>query len=67
MIDNAAKAEREAIVAWLRAEAQLCDCAALEDSECACGAWGGEVGERTYKRAYIEDIADAIERGEPLK
>ena len=51
------------IVAWLRADAQKCDCAAREDSECACGAWGGEVGDRTYKRAYIEDIADAIASG----
>jgi hypothetical protein len=60
-IDNAVKAEREAIVAWLRAEAQLCDCFAREDGECACGAWDTEVGERSYKRVYIEDIADAIE------
>jgi hypothetical protein len=56
-----ALAERRAIVEWMRSEAQKCDCFAREDSECACGAWGGEVGERTYKRVYIEDIADAVE------
>ena len=65
-IDNAVKAEREAIVYWLRAEAQLCDCFAREDGECACGAWDTELGERSYKRVYIEDIADAIEGGEYL-
>jgi hypothetical protein len=58
---QAAETERAAVVAWLREDAQKCDCAAREESECACGAWGGEVGERTYKRVYIEDIADAIE------
>lgn len=56
--------ERSKIVAWLRAEAQLCDCFAREEGECACGAWGSEPGERSYKRAYIEDLADAIERGD---
>jgi hypothetical protein len=67
MNDNAVKAERAAVVVWLRAEAQMCDCAAREDSECACGAWDTEPGERSYKRVYIEDIADAIEGGEHLK
>lgn len=52
------------IVAWLRAEAQLCDCHAHEQGECACGAWDTEPGERSYKRANIEDLADAIERGD---
>jgi hypothetical protein len=66
-IDNAVKAEREAIVYWLRCDAQLCDCAARAGSECACGAWDSEPGERSYKRVYIEDIADAIENGEHLK
>jgi hypothetical protein len=35
----AVAAERERAVAWLRDDAQLCDCAAHSDSECACGAW----------------------------
>lgn len=61
-----AKAERAAVVAWLRREAQLCDCHAYEEGECACGAWGSEPGERSYKRGYVEDYADAIERGEHL-
>ena len=56
--------ERDKIIAWLRAEAQLCDCHAREEGECACGAWDSEPGERSYKTAYIEDLADAIERGE---
>lgn len=29
----------EAAVKALEADAKLCDCAALEDRECACGAW----------------------------
>ncbi len=66
-IEAGGKVEREAIVYWLRTEAQLCDCFAREDGECACGAWDTEVGERSYKRVYIEDIADAIEGGEHLK
>lgn len=63
-IERTAEQERAAIVAWLRADAQLCDCLAREEGECACGAWDSEPGERSYKRAYIEDIADAIERGD---
>lgn len=64
---QSAEAERDAIVYWLRTEAQLCDCFAREDGECACGAWATEPGERSYKRVYIEDIADAIEGREHLK
>ena len=29
----------EAAVKALKADAKLCDCAALEANECACGAW----------------------------
>lgn len=29
----------EAAAKALEADARLCDCAALEDRECACGAW----------------------------
>jgi len=29
----------EAAINALEADAKLCDCAALEESECACGAW----------------------------
>jgi hypothetical protein len=60
-------AERARLVAWLRAEAQLCDCFARSSGECACGAWDAEPGERSYKRVSVEDLADAIERGEYWK
>ena len=59
--------ERADVVAEVRSEAQLCDCFAREAGECACGAWDREPGQRTYKRAYIEDIADAIARREHPK
>lgn len=60
--------ERERqIVAWLREDAQRCNCFAREEGECACGAWSSEPGERSYKTVYEEDIADAIERGEHMK
>ena len=57
----AAAAERAKVVAWLRNEAQTCDCFAYDESECACGAWDSEPGERSYKRANIEDLADKLE------
>lgn len=63
-VEQARAEERAAIVAWLRAEAQLCDCHAFNEGECACGAWDSEPGERSYKTGYYEDIADAIENGE---
>jgi hypothetical protein len=56
-----------AIVEWLRSEAQLCDCFARSSTECACGAWDNEPAERSYKTAYVEDIADAIAAGEPFQ
>jgi hypothetical protein len=57
--------ERQAaIVAALRDDAQRCDCFALSEGECACGAWDAEPGERSYKRKGVEDIADWIESGE---
>ena len=55
------EAERAAIVASLRADAERCDCAARSDNECTCGAWDG------FKRVYVTDIADAIERGDHSK
>lgn len=55
------------VVEWLRREAQLCDCFACDDNECACGARLSEYGERSYKTGYVEDYADAIERGEHRK
>jgi hypothetical protein len=61
-----AEQERAAVVAWLRSEAQLCDCYAYEEGECACGAWGTQPGERSYKTASVEDLADAIEAGAHL-
>lgn len=33
------KAGVEAAAKALEADARLCDCAALEDRDCACGAW----------------------------
>lgn len=33
-----------------------CDCAAREESECACGGWDD------YKRKPLLDVADEIER-----
>ncbi len=52
--------ERAAIVAWLRAEAILCDCHAREADECACGAW------HDSKMVDIAIIADRVERGEHI-
>jgi len=57
-----AEKERAEIVAWLRADARRCDCFAYEEGECGCGAWLAEPDERSFKTAYVEDIADAIER-----
>lgn len=57
-----ARGEPDRIVEFVRAEAQTCDCFAREEGECACGAWDSEPGERSNKRAYVEDIADAIEK-----
>lgn len=59
--DNAAKAERDRIVAWLRLENGRCDCAALERDECACGAWDD------YKQWSLNHTADLIEAGEHLQ
>ena len=35
------KAGVEAAAKALEADARLCDCAALEERDCACGAWDG--------------------------
>lgn len=59
-----AQQERAKVVAWLRAEAKLCDCFAHEPGECGCGAWDTEPGERSYKTMQVEVLADAIERGD---
>jgi hypothetical protein len=57
--------ERQAaIVAALRKDAHCCDCFAYSADECACGARGSEPGERSFKRKYVEDVADWIESGE---
>jgi len=53
--------ERAKIVAWLKSEAQKCDCFARDEGECACGAWND------YKTVPMERIIDAIEAGEHLK
>ena len=58
--------ERAAVVEWLRGEAQICDCFAREEGECACGAWDAYPGERSHKRMDVEGLADAIERGDHL-
>lgn len=50
--------ERAAVVAWLRAEARLCDCFARSSGECGCGAWDDD------KRMSVATLADAIERGD---
>lgn len=62
-----ANLERQAIVAWLRDDAQRCNCFAHNEGECGCGAWLTEPGERSFKTAYVEDMADAIERGAHLE
>jgi hypothetical protein len=62
-----AEQERAAVVAWLRQDAQECDCFAYDESECMCGAWGGELGEPSMKTARVEDMADAIQRGDHHK
>ena len=49
--------EREAIVAWLRADNSRCDCFARSEGECACGGWDG------YKSRPLIQIADDIEAG----
>jgi hypothetical protein len=39
LIEIGERAGIEAAINALEADAKLCDCAALEESECACGAW----------------------------
>ena len=57
--------ERQAaIVRALRTDAHRCDCFAYEEDECTCGAWASEPDERSFKRKYVEDVADWIESGE---
>ncbi len=58
---EAVKAERDRIVAWLRAENGRCDCFAHEESECACGGWND------YKQWPLNHTADLIEAGGYLK
>jgi hypothetical protein len=53
-----AEQERAAVVAWLRREDKLCDCAAHSEGECACGAWWD------WKTVTVNSIIDAIERGD---
>lgn len=53
--------ERAAIIAWLEKESTLCDCAAIYDGECVCGALD------ECKTVPIERILLAIEAGKHLK
>lgn len=39
LIEIGERAGIEAAINALEADAKLCDCAALEERECACGAW----------------------------
>jgi len=55
------KEERAAIIAWLEKESTLCDCAAIYDGECVCGALD------ECKTVPIERILLAIEAGRHLK
>jgi hypothetical protein len=63
MIDPAAEwqsgydAGVEAAANALEADARLCDCAALEESECGCGAWWDY---KTIKSERAVEIVRAI-------
>jgi len=46
---------KEQAIAWLKADAERCDCAALEERDCACGAWAG------YKTVAMTDLIDRFE------
>jgi hypothetical protein len=47
----------EAAANALEADARLCDCAALEESECGCGAWWGY---KTIKSERAVEIVRTI-------
>jgi hypothetical protein len=47
----------EAAINALEADAKLCDCAALEERECACGAWADY---KTITSARAIEIVRAI-------
>jgi len=49
--------EKQEIVAWLKKQAELCDCHAYGAHECCCGAWEGN------KSVKIADMIGAIEQG----
>lgn len=49
------RAGLEKAAAWLKADAKRCDCSALEDRECACGAWDD------YKTVAMTDLIDRFE------
>jgi hypothetical protein len=59
--DRGRMEERAAIIAWLEKESTLCDCAAIYDGECVCGALD------ECKTVPIERILLAIEAGKHLK
>lgn len=61
---ESADERQAAIVRALRKDAHRCDCFAYEEGECTCGAWGSDPEERSFKRKYVEDVADWIESGE---
>ena len=52
-----AERERGKVVAWIKAENELCDCYARSAGECACGAWDGN------KSWPFDRFANAIETG----
>lgn len=37
--DEAWRAGARAAIQWVKDDASRCDCFALDESECACGAW----------------------------
>jgi hypothetical protein len=47
----------EAAISALEADAKLCDCAALEESECGCGSWADY---KTIKSERAVEIVRAI-------
>jgi hypothetical protein len=51
----------EAAAKALEADAKLCDCAALEERECACGAWNDY---KTITSARAVEIVRALKEQE---
>ena len=53
------RAALEAAAKALEADAKLCDCAALENAECACGAWDG------YKSIQVQRAIEIVRAIDP--